>query len=170
MGWLHIRMLSALGLAKIRRVAGEPALGSDAATGDLEALRQILINRMHVLRHYMLNVTLPVLKREQEKLGDNAASVIEHAKTLLTWQPHMLDETTRERLTELVERHPKLKMVLEYRNELKDLWEGAHTSNERLLADFREWCARAEASGNQYLEEFVAYLRSFRRSPEPLPA
>jgi stearoyl-CoA desaturase (delta-9 desaturase) len=60
--------------------------------------------------------------------------------------------------------------VLEFRNDLKSLWEGAHTSNERLLADFREWCARAEASGIQGMEDFVAYLRSFREMPEPATA
>jgi stearoyl-CoA desaturase (delta-9 desaturase) len=57
--------------------------------------------------------------------------------------------------------------VLRFRNELKALWEGAHTRNERLLEDFRQWCQRAEASGNQQLTEFVTYLRSFQpvRSP-----
>jgi hypothetical protein len=35
------------------------------------------------------------------------------------------------------------------------------------LADFRQWCARAEASGIQYLEEFVAYLKTYRAMPEP---
>ena len=49
--------------------------------------------------------------------------------------------------------------MLQFRKELKSLWEGAHTSNERLLADFREWCTRAEQSGIQGLEEFVAYLQ-----------
>jgi len=60
--------------------------------------------------------------------------------------------------------------VLEFRNELKALWEGAHTSNERLLADFRAWCARAEASGIQGMAEFVAYLRSFNGMREPATA
>jgi hypothetical protein len=59
-------------------------------------------------------------------------------------------------------------MVLEFRNELKQLWEGAHTSNERLLEEFRAWCARAEASGNEYLREFAVYLRSYQ--PEPAAA
>ena len=42
---------------------------------------------------------------------------------------------------------PRFESVLQFRNELRNLWEGAHTSNERLLADFREWCVRAEQSG-----------------------
>jgi stearoyl-CoA desaturase (delta-9 desaturase) len=83
----------------------------------------------------------------------------------LTWQPQMLEAAEREELSELTEQLPGFELVLEFRNELKKLWEGAHTSNERLLEDFRHWCRRAEQSGNQYLEEFVTYLRSFQPSP-----
>jgi stearoyl-CoA desaturase (delta-9 desaturase) len=82
----------------------------------------------------------------------------------------MLDETSRTRLAELAERLPRFQTVLQFRNELKSLWEGAHTSNERLLADFREWCARAEQSGIQGLAEFVAYLKSFQGVRDSAPA
>ncbi len=39
-----------------------------------------------------------------------------------------------------------------------------------LLGDLKEWCARAEASGIQVLQEFAAYLKSFDALPEPTPA
>jgi stearoyl-CoA desaturase (delta-9 desaturase) len=160
MGWLHLKVLAALGLAKIRRVANPPQLAAAAAPSpDLDKLRAIIGNRMHVLRAYTQNVTLPVLRRE---LGENANSMLRAARRLLAWQPHMLDERSRRRLKELTERHPRFQTVLQFRSELNNLWEGAHTSNERLLADFREWCARAEQSGIQGLQEFVAYLKSFR--------
>jgi len=162
MGWLHLKVLSALGLAKIRRVASEPDLGTVRPHPDLEALRSILINRMHVLRAYMNNVTLPVLRRESESLGSNAGALLPRVRRWLTWQPQMLDDSDRRELVELRSKLPTFELVLEYRNELKKLWEGAHTSNERLLDDFRQWCRRAEESGNQYLREFVDYLRSFQ--------
>jgi stearoyl-CoA desaturase (delta-9 desaturase) len=79
----------------------------------------------------------------------------------------MLDEASRRRLAELAERHPRFQTVLQFRSELKHLWEGAHTSNERMLADLREWCARAEQSGIQVLADFAAYLKSFRAMREP---
>ncbi|HEY8521448.1 MAG TPA: fatty acid desaturase [Gammaproteobacteria bacterium] len=168
MGWLHLKVLARLGLAKIRRVATPPALTADETAGsELDKLRAIIVNRMHVLRHYTYNVTLPELRRE---LGDNASSMLRAARRMLTWQPHMLDENSRKRLAELIDNHPRFKTVLEFRNELKSLWEGAHTSNERLLQDFRAWCARAEASGIQGLQEFVAYLRSFSAVREPAAA
>jgi stearoyl-CoA desaturase (Delta-9 desaturase) len=168
MGWLHLKVLVALKLAKIRRVASAPELeATSRATTELDDLRAIIVNRMHVLRHYTYNVTLPVLRREVESLGDNANSLLRATRQHLSWQPEMLDETARRRLAELAARHPTFHTVLQFRNELKQLWEGAHTSNERLLAEFREWCVRAEKSGIQGLEEFVAYLKSFRAMREP---
>ena len=73
----------------------------------------------------------------------------------------MLDDDSRRELAELRRRYPHFETVLQFRNELKSLWEGAHMSNERLLAEFRGWCARAEASGIHCLEEFAEYLKSF---------
>jgi stearoyl-CoA desaturase (delta-9 desaturase) len=172
-GWLHLKLFAALGLAKIRRVASEPALAVEraaekSAAPDLEALRSVLIHRMHVLRAYMNHVTLPVLRRECEALGNNARALLPHARRWLTWQPQQLDESDRRKLRELREQLPAFELVLEFRSELKKLWEGAHTSNERLLEDFRQWCRRAEDSGNQYLQEFVSYLRSFQPSPQAI--
>jgi stearoyl-CoA desaturase (delta-9 desaturase) len=168
MGWLHLKVLSFLGLAKIRRVATGPELEASASPApEIDELRAIIVNRMHVLRHYTYNVTLPVLRRELESLGDNANSMLRAARRALSRNPQMLDEHSRRRLAELAARHPRFQTVLQFRTELKNLWEGAHTSNERLLAEFREWCARAEQSGIQGLAEFAAYLKSFRGMREP---
>jgi stearoyl-CoA desaturase (delta-9 desaturase) len=163
MGWLHLKALVFFGLAKIRRVASTPELEQSArSAADLDELRAIMVNRMHVLRAYMQRVTLPVLRREAEGLGDNTSSLLRAARKALIRHPQMLDERSRKGLAELAARHPRFETVLQFRNELRNLWEGAHPSNERLLADFREWCARAEQSGIQGLQDFVAYLKSFR--------
>ena len=166
MGWLHLKLLVWLKLAKVRRVANPPQLETTSrATTELDELRAIIVHRMHVLRHYTHNVTLPVLRREIESLGENANSLVHATRRHLSWEK--FDEGSRQRLDELAQRHPSFKTVLKFRSELKQLWEGAHTSNERLLAEFREWCTRAEQSGIQGLQEFVAYLKSFRAMREP---
>lgn len=170
LGWLHIKLLSALRLVKIRRVAPQPTFASAPGTLDLGSLRAIIVNRMHVLRHYTQSVTLPVLKHEVERVGENASAVVSRARRFLTRHPSMLDSVSRARLDELVGRHPSFKTVLEFRNELKELWSGAHRSNEHLLADVKEWCSRAEASGIHKLQEFAVYLRSFAPVPQPAAA
>jgi stearoyl-CoA desaturase (delta-9 desaturase) len=167
-GWWHLKVLEAFGLAKIRRVANPPELEAAARSAtEIDELRAIIVHRMHVLRHYTANVTLPVLRRELESIGENANSMLRRVRRQLTWGPDMLDEPSRQTLEELAAKHPRFDTVLKFRKELKHLWEGAHTSNERLLADFREWCTRAEQSGIQGLQEFVAYLKSYRAMREP---
>ena len=162
LGWLHLRLFAALGLARIRRVAPRPELVEAVASPDMEALRSILINRMHVLRHYRKSVTFPVLRREARRYRGRAKTPVHRAKRWLTRHPSLLDRRSKERLAEVMERFPSLQTVVEYRNELKALWEGTGLSNERLLAELMHWCGRAEASGIQALEDFSAYLKSFR--------
>ena len=170
-GWWNLKLLSTLGLAKIRRVAAVPELEAPSRKApELDELRAIMVNRMHVLRAYTLNVTLPVLRRELESFGENANAMLRRVRRQLSWDPNMLDEPERRTLEDLAAQHPRFQTVLQFRSELKHLWEGAHTSNEKLLTDFRAWCARAEASGIQGMQDFVAYLRSFRAMPEPAAA
>ena len=165
LGWLHLRLFAALGLARIRRVAPKPELVEEPSSPDIEALRSILINRMHVLRHYRKSVTFPVLRGEIRQYKGKARAPIRRAKRWLTRHPSLLDSQSQERLAELMEKYPSLKTVMEYRNELKALWETTDLSNESLLAELMRWCSRAEASGIKALEEFSAYLKSFRPSP-----
>ena len=165
LGWWHLRLFAALGLARIRRVAPKPELVEEASSPDIEALRSILINRMHVLRHYRKSVTFPVLRGEIRKYKGKARAPVRRVKRWLTRHPSLLDVQSQERLAELMEKYPSLKTVMEYRNELKALWETTDLSNERLLAELVQWCSRAEASGIKALEEFAAYLKSFRPSP-----
>ena len=164
LGWLHLRLFAALGLARIRRVAPKPELEEEATNPDIEALRSILINRMHVLRHYRKSVTFPVLRGEIRRYKGKARAPFRRAKRWLTRHPSLLDSQSRERLAELMEKYPSLRTVMEYRNELKALWENTDLSNEGLLAELMGWCSRAEASGIEALEDFSAYLKSFRPS------
>jgi len=170
MGWLHLKVLSALGLARIKRVAAHPEITEETKVPDLDSLRAVIVNRMHILRYYKNNVTLPLLRRELDDAGESKNSVFRAARRLLSWDPQMLDESSSRRLAELVERHPRVSAVLEYRNELRSLWDGAHKSNDSLLAEFREWCRRAEASGIQGMADFVVYLKSLRPTPEQVSA
>ncbi len=158
-GWLALRVLSFVRLAQIRRVA--PRLTwVDRAMPDLETVRALFVTRMHVLRDYSRQVTAPILKGELKQLGDSR--LISQAKSLLCQPPALLDDASRRRLAELMDNCPRLATVVNFRNELRSLWEGAHRSNERLLADLKEWCARAEASGIQALEEFAERVRGYR--------
>ena len=160
-GWMYICLFRVLGLATVKRVAPKPVLHANPEQlMELDNLRAIIVNRMHVLRDYTRQVTLPVLRRERAIAAGNSA--FRKARKLLVRQPALLDEGARKRLRELLSDNAALETVHEFRERLRELWSSANVSNERLLAQLREWCAEAEASGIQVLQEFADRLRSYQ--------
>ncbi len=157
-GWLWIRIFSFLGLARVLRVAPKPVTVAQRRTVDLETVRAVIVNRMYVLRSYTRSVTLPVFRAE---FAAARGRFVRQVRKLVIRQPVMLDEAARSRLREVLAKHQALKTVCEYRDRLQALWSGAAVSNERLLAQLRDWIAQAEASGIQALEDFAHQLRSY---------
>jgi stearoyl-CoA desaturase (delta-9 desaturase) len=163
-GWLYITIFRKLGIAKVNKIAPRPVLRQEPyANLDIDNLRAIIINRMHVLRDYTKQVTVPVFKKEKALAVGNKA--FHRAKKLLVRRPMLLDENAKLRLGKLLEHNDALQTVHEFREKLSELWCGANVSNERLLAQLREWCAEAEASGIKVLEDFAERLRSYQLAP-----
>ena len=163
-GWGFISIMKFLGLAKVRRVAPAPMF-ADKPVADLDALRAIIINRMHVLRNYTKTVTLPVFHKELRG-ADAGDGLLRRARKLLIRRPMLLDEKAHARLREILDNNHALKTVVEFRERLRDLWTGAtDVSNEKLLAQLHDWIAEAEASGIRALQEFAEVLKRYRLQP-----
>ena len=164
-GWLYIRLFEALGLAKVNRVAPQPVI---AASGRREPcaenLKAIIVNRMHVLRDYTKQVTLPVLRAEKAQAkGDNA---LVRARKLLVRRPALLDVHANEKLKKVLADNVALRTVHEFRERLSAIWGGANVSNEKLLQQLKDWCREAEESGIQALEDFAARLKNYHLAPQ----
>ncbi len=156
-GWLWIKVFSALGLAKVVRVAPKLELHAQRKHVDLDTVRAIIVNRMHVLRDYTYNVTLPVFRSELAAAKGKLGGI----KKLLVREPVLLDEHARQRLSDALAKHQTLKTVHEYRERLRVMWNGSNMSNEKLLTHLKEWIANAEASGIQVLQDYAARMRSY---------
>jgi stearoyl-CoA desaturase (Delta-9 desaturase) len=159
-GWFYIRILETLRLAKVVRVAPEPTRVEPRRTVDLDNLRAVIVNRMHVLRAYSRTVTLPVLRAELKR-RTASSNLSRGVRRLLVRHPTLLDAPAKARLQDILSSHQALKTVHDFRENLKQLWSGANANNERLLAQFREWCAQADASGINALQEFALSLRGY---------
>jgi stearoyl-CoA desaturase (Delta-9 desaturase) len=167
MGWLFISLMKPLGLVTVRRTAPKPKLAAAPRAVDIETLQAVLMNRMNVLRSYTRSVTLPVLKKEAET---SAHDFMAKAKKLLVRNPVLLDNFSKQHLSELLEANQSLKTVHEYRERLMALWDQAHMTNDNLVAHLRKWCAEAETSGVRALEEFSQNLREYIMQPQPARA
>ena len=165
-GWGVARVLSLFGLARIRRVAPRPEVAAGGAI-DLETARAVIVNRMHVLRNYTRSVSVPVIKREMVRLKERGLDLTWRSRRLLTRNPKLLDEKGRARVREVLNSSQAIRTVEEFRQRLQAIWEGATVSNDRLVAQLREWCQQAEASGERVLQDFARTLRGYRMAVGP---
>ena len=163
-GWAVARVLSWVGLAKIRRVAPHPEMKPGRSL-DLETARAIIVNRMHVLRNYPRSVTIPVMKREMVRLREHGLNLTWRRRRLVIRNRKLLDDRSRGRVTEVLNSSQAIKTVDEFRQRLQAIWEGATVSNDRLVAQLKEWCQQAEASGERVLQDFARSLRSYTTAP-----
>ena len=162
MGWLYIRVFQALGLAKVIRVAPAPARVEPRKHIDLENVRAVIVNRMHVLRDYTRHVTLPVFRQELLVAGNKLGGQV---KKLLVREPVLLDTQAQSRLREVLASNQALHTVYEFRERLRVMWSGANMSNEKLVQHLKDLIAQAEASRIKVLQDFAGTLRSYAMQP-----
>ncbi len=166
-GWLYIRIFQALGLARVIRVAPSLARVEPRKHVDLETVRAIIVNRMHVLRDYTRHVTLPVFREELRVAGGKLSGRV---KKLLVREPVLLDPQAQSRLSEVLASHQTLHTVHEFRERLRVMWNGTHMSNDKLVQYLKDWVAQADASGIKVLQDFAATLRGYAMQPAMQPA
>ena len=158
-GWLYIRLLSALGQAQVKKVAGRPRLATPKPVVDDETLQAVIAHRYEVLARY--------LKSLQRLAGEELARMQLDAregrrlKRLLKRDAVALEETQRATLTSLLARSERLATFVAMRAELEALWARSTATQDQLLAGLQDWIARAEASGIRQLQEFSLRLRRY---------
>jgi stearoyl-CoA desaturase (delta-9 desaturase) len=162
-GWLYIRILETLHLAKVKKVAPEPKFDREKLVADFETLQSVIANRYDVMAKYAKSVK-HAWRDEFEHLKDKAnleAKFLKNARKLMQREPGKLEAPQKQQLTELFAHSKALKTMHEMRVELGAIWERSTSSREQLLQQLQDWCVRAEASGIKALQEFSSRLRSY---------
>lgn len=164
-GWQLLRLLRVLRLASIRKVAPELACDRHIAIVDLETLRAIFAHRYGVMRHYFRAVILPTLAEEAHHRGESVRRWKRKARRVLGSEGAFLSTRKLALKVHILDHHPSVRRVCEYRERLRQIWARTSTDPEVLLKALREWCQEAEQSGVQALRDFATELRSYRLQP-----
>lgn len=158
-GWVYIRCLQFLGLAKVKKIAPKPKKSAAARPADFDTLQAIITNRYDVMARYARTLRqaytseLASLKEVAHRFYD--------ASDWLFKDESKLAEAERIKLEELIAHNKSLRIYVEMRRELIALWERSHASREQLLHQLQDWCTRAEQSGIQSLRDFSVRLRCY---------
>lgn len=162
-GWLYIRCLEIVGLAKVKKVAPEPKFSLEKQALDLETLQSIITNRYEVMASYAksLRQTWSVEVKAMREKAEVEAARLRQAKKLLKLDPARMAAMQKQQLAEILAHSKALQTMHEMRQELAAIWERSTASREQLLQQLQDWCVRAEASGIQTLREFSLRLRTY---------
>ncbi len=161
LGWFYIRLLSLLGLARVKKLAPRPLILDCKEKVDMETVRAVIINRLHVMAQYTREVILPVLRQERQHTDASWKRLLRQARGLLIRDVSLIDARARGRLDRVLGQFSNLRTVYQYRQKLQAVWGRSATSHENLLKALQEWCSQAEATGIQALEEFSRRLRGY---------
>lgn len=160
-GWLVIRFLQALGLAKPKRTPPKAKLAHDKTVIDIETVKGILTHRFQVLSHYSRDVILPVLGEERRRAGQAGRALLAKARTLLLREQSLVDKEGQAQLETVLAQHTSLKVVYQLRLKLQSIWARSTASQAELLESLQDWCKQAEATGINSLREFVKHLKAY---------
>ncbi len=160
-GWMYIRILEALGLASVKKIAPRPRLVAVKPVCE-QTLRAVIDNRYDVLTRYaasLKRIYAEEIERLRQWSPQDAEALKSLRRALLRMQ--QLSEAERARLAEVLKNSKALATVVAMRQELVEVWERSSASKDELVRQLQDWCHRAEASGIAPLAEFSLRLRRY---------
>ncbi len=162
-GWVYIRALEKMGLAKVKKVPPKMQLGAIAPVADEKTLEALIAHRYEVMAGYAnalrsaCNAEIAALKSRNAD-----ASVLRKANRWLHRDDDKVPTAAKPQLAQARAEHPVLDKMVIMREELRQMWLTTSASREQLTADLQAWCHRAEESGIAALHEFSMKLRAVR--------
>ncbi len=162
-GWVYIRALEKLGLAKVKKVPPKMQLGAVTPVADEKTLEALIAHRYEVMAGYaraLRNAGRAEIAALKSRNAD--ASVLRKANRWLHRDDDKVPTSAKQQLAQVRAEHPVLDKMVIMREELRLMWLSTSASREQLTADLQVWCRRAEESGISALHEFSMKLRAAR--------
>ena len=164
-GWLYIRTLETIGLAKVKKMAPKVRFNNGKTVCDFDMLQAIITHRYDVMTKFTRSVKsicaeeIGKLKNSVPALNDN--TTMKAVKHWLHLDASELKDQEKIKLTEVLEESKALATVYAMRQELSALWARSTASKEQLVQQLQDWCHRAETSGIDSLQQFSRKLRCY---------
>jgi stearoyl-CoA desaturase (Delta-9 desaturase) len=163
-GWMYIRMMSAVGLAKVKKVAPTPKLAASKAVVDQDTLQAVLANRYEVMARYgkaLKHAYAQELAKLKEAGAREKYQLMRGARKWFHKEEDGLNEPQLKQIPELTSDNQKLRTFIELRKDLSAMWDRSNASREQLVTQLQDWCHRAEESGIKALQDFALRLRRY---------
>jgi stearoyl-CoA desaturase (delta-9 desaturase) len=170
-GWMYIRILAALNLATVRKIAPRLKFDPSKSAPDLATLHAVITHRYAVATAYARTLKnacaaefANLRARSTTEASGKDVADLPSARRVKHWllaDPATLSEPDRVKLGDALAKSKALATVYAMRQDLGALWERSTESSEQLLVRLQDWCHRAECSGIAPLEQFSLKLKRY---------
>jgi len=165
-GWSTLRLLQAVGLAKVLRVAPSLDVRPNIAMPDSETLKALLAIRFQAMTDYYRCVTLPALREEASQAGARARALLPRKlRKGLADGGRWLDGDAQARLQAWIAERPRMATLADYRQRLAQVLDERSHDAQATLQKLHAWCIEAESSGIQALQVFSARMKGYALVP-----
>ena len=165
-GWMYIRILEMIHLAKVRKVAPRIRYNTSKTRCDVGTLQAVITHRYDVLAKFARSVR-PTAVAEILSLragaipGSRDSKALDPVNYLLQRDARELPEKERAVLQQALHSSTVLSTIYSMRQDLTAVWSRSAASKEQLVKQLEDWCRRAEESGIGALREFSRALRRY---------
>ena len=160
-GWVYIRALEKLGLARVKKVPPKLQLGAIQPVADEKTLEALIAHRYEVMAGFASALRVAGQAELAALKSKNAdSSVLRAANRWLHRDDDKVPASAKPQLAQARAEHPVLDKMVTMREELRQMWLTTSASREQLTVDLQGWCYRAEQSGIAALHEFSMKLRA----------
>jgi stearoyl-CoA desaturase (delta-9 desaturase) len=163
LGWMYIRILSFLGLAKVKKLPPKLAMEEGKLQVDIDTVKAVISNRFQVMSNYYKIVIRPILKQEKSTSIETKEDkkLFQRAGSLLRREDKLLTSKAKTRLQSLLEAREQLRLVYTYKQSLQNVWLKTASSQKELIEALQQWCRQAEESGLEVLRQFAQQLKGY---------
>ncbi len=165
-GWLYIKVFSAFGLAKVKKLPPKLEKVHNKTVVDIDTVKAVINSRFIVMSQYYKEVMLPTLKANKDIISKEFNQPLTKLRTILRKDESALDAESKTHLSHLFEKQEDLKLVYQYRQALQNVWLRTATTQKELLDALQQWCKQAEDSGSDVLKKFSEQIKTMVSRPQ----
>ncbi|WP_394002032.1 acyl-CoA desaturase [Luteimonas sp. WGS1318] len=161
-GWMVIKGLESVGLAKVLRVAPSLDVRPNIHVPDTDTMKALLAHRFQAMTDYQRNVLTPALREEAQAAGAKLRSLLPRKlRKGLVDDGRWLQPDARAQLQQWVDQRPRIRTLVEHRARLSALLEARSQNASDALHNLQVWCREAEATGIRALQDYSARLKGY---------
>lgn len=163
-GWLYIRVLETLGLAKVKKVAPRAKFKEAPQEVSEKTLEAVITHRFDLLTKFgksLRHEFARVIESHKTEFNKTDKHLLKKTSLWLAGESTVLPGELSEIIGKAMSDSAVLAKMIEMKTSLSDIWLQTSATKEQLLSSLKEWCNQAEQSGIHQLKDLSIYLRRY---------